>query len=140
MRLIDVYVKLEERENFAQGRPIPVNKIRPACIQDWIQRARDEDFWPSLTFSAHAEQFWPWWVSLQPSWRDVTLSQAPLREQHRPDAVGRDWGKLRTTGVNGFFSVLAYLGWWCAACGNDRSGLEAWEAAVSDVVYVVSHL
>lgn len=81
-----------------------------------------------------AEDWWKWWIGIQPDGRRLEEVVGPLTSENR--VAISDWSCLDKPGQNGFFSVLAALGWWGLAL-KSNVGLEEWSCAMDDVCWAM---
>lgn len=117
-----------------KGRATFAATGRPEQIAWWLKRARKVD--PPIEedeIEDFGEQWWVWWKALQPKWRETDSVAGPLTPKHQRGHG--DWGTLDATGVNGFLSVIAALGWW----GEMEKGV-IWLAAVEDVCWALKSI
>lgn len=101
---------------------------RPECIKMWIARARSSKWHPKIDLDVFEGEFWCWWKSLQPEWRQ-SLQQE-----------GGDITVLDKPGANGIVSVIVALFYWGKALGSGRETSSEWLRAVKDVEWVLAHL
>ncbi|KAJ7015760.1 hypothetical protein C8F04DRAFT_985006, partial [Mycena alexandri] len=79
---------------------------------------------------AFAAQWWVWWVSINPAWRE--------RVGDRLAKAGEgDWKSVAQTGPNGMLNVLICLRWWYDTLKNDASEIVKWKEAVDDVEWAM---
>ena len=73
-----------------------------------------------------------WWITLQPESRQGSelLQDVELEEA---------WNKLCKGGPNGFFTLVASLGWWCASATSSEDKKRSGEM-VLDVLWVVNQM
>ncbi|KAJ8509187.1 hypothetical protein ONZ45_g8617 [Pleurotus djamor] len=154
--LLATYVELERQTAF--DNPGPQSSLsaekRPGEIQWWIHRGRRQPVVISNvdTFST---EWWSWWKSMQPEWREVHDVDGSLTVKNRvfdlaisevPDA----WSTMDKHGANGFLSVVASLGWWGSHLAKmyprwncwtmaDPHG-HCWDDAAVDVIWVMQRL
>lgn len=76
-------------------------------------------------FEVFITTFWNWWNFINPSWC-IHIDDCPK--------IGSS-GPLHKPGQNGFLTVLQILNWWQRLLG--ASGMEGWDFAVEDVVWVM---
>ncbi|KAH7904749.1 hypothetical protein BJ138DRAFT_1018673 [Hygrophoropsis aurantiaca] len=117
---------------------------RPACIADWIARARSPTYRPAhiRDLKAFEASFWKWWRSLQPEWRiEEGEEKLSVEEGHA------DWELLKVFGANGITSVVAALFFWGRhACEDGATAAvttrntNTWLSAANDVSWVLKHL
>lgn len=141
-KVINLWLRLELQATDNTVRPPLLVTKRPAWVTYWIARAcgREEDL-SGKKSSTLAKDFWTWWILMQPAWRNVKASDAPLYQPARPVDVGdQSWGTLDTRGVNGFLSVLMVLGWWGEIAMENILDLGTWDQACLDVSWVLSFL
>ncbi|KAF7975994.1 hypothetical protein HWV62_8158 [Athelia sp. TMB] len=129
-----------------RGKKVPLPP-KPAVLHTWVKDGRGRLLKPEVTDAAiMSKSWWKYWLALQPSWRGtaIPLSIVPVDELPHDRS---HWGSLVLPGINGMLGIVACLYWWgCTATGitlkdvNDRGSLEDWEAAVSDVTYVLQGL
>ncbi|KAJ7086003.1 hypothetical protein B0H15DRAFT_742123, partial [Mycena belliarum] len=114
----------------SQGKALPT-KGRPAAVAWWIGRARARD--PPVTevdVKRFSSDFVTWWRGMNPAWR----RDGPLLQDE-----GGDLAVMKTSGINGFLSVLMALKWWRRALTGSASA-EEWAACVDDVVWVLRQM
>ncbi|KAL0578105.1 SERTA domain-containing protein 3 [Marasmius crinis-equi] len=94
------WMDLEVELDFKGGRLTAVD--RPACVGDWIQRARPVDWEPkpAVAVDGHRRELWDWWKACQPDWRRIEGSQALVRGSG-------EWEDLCIAGTNGIVSIMA---------------------------------
>ncbi|KAJ7909805.1 hypothetical protein B0H13DRAFT_1616253 [Mycena leptocephala] len=90
--------------------------VGPACAEIHA-RNRQRD--------AFGEQWWAWWIDINPAWRQTAL---PMSR----DGDG-SWTSLDFAGPNGFLNVLMCLKWWFDKDG----GTKRWKEGVEDVKWVL---
>ncbi|KAJ7578424.1 hypothetical protein C8J56DRAFT_731395, partial [Mycena floridula] len=85
---------------------------------------------PSVKASkTYGNNWWKWWVSLQPEWRGRGNHLTKWNPQD-------DWAALKVPGKNGIASVLAALFWWAIAVDEKKvkhSVRLEWQSAAHDV-------
>jgi hypothetical protein len=107
-------------------------KSRPQEVVDW---SRQRALVPSITDAQKFHEKWiTWWGGCQPKWRSVEAW--PFS---RDDAKGKDWDRLNITGPHGLFAVVMSTSWW-AASANLVSHRAAFDAAVTDLHWVIENL
>ncbi|RDB29488.1 hypothetical protein Hypma_015378 [Hypsizygus marmoreus] len=126
--LLRVWAAFQSREKYVNNGLLPARK-RPACVGDWIARARAPGYRPTVKLSTFEVDFRAWWKGIQPKWR-VSPDDYVLTNH----LVG-DWFVLRLSGTNGVLSIVACLFFWgVAVAGQAPPGRRAeWERAVADV-------
>lgn len=144
-QLHPVFQELEHSSDFATGKGTVHalgNKNRLEAIHWWISRARTGQ--PPIQIQKFSGQFWAWWSSLQPSWRVLpNPAEGEPFQLPRDRNVEGDWSALDKPGLNGFYSVIAALGWWGAALTTDSSSdweVSFWEMAVDDVKWTMQQI
>ncbi len=90
---------------------------------------------PSIkNLDVFTEQWWKWYIELQPAARrseDGSLQHVELEESN--------WRETRKGTINGFYSILASLGWWVKAV-KDINLDHALVAAIADVDWVLGSM
>ncbi|KAJ7912794.1 hypothetical protein B0H13DRAFT_1613087, partial [Mycena leptocephala] len=104
---------------------------RPDAIGAWVKGGRSTSKMPPIKLPKHAKDWWKWWASLAPSWRQRDDAGRPIIGGHGP------WGGLVKPGGNGMLTALLCLGWWRRTEGK---ATEDWLAAVEDVKWVLAGL
>lgn len=133
--LAAAWVEFEKRHGFKQNGSKLSTHNRPRIVADWIQRARSHKYRPSLkNLEAFQNNFWTWWMSLQPDWRRVEGSKVLERRGEE------DWDVLQCPGQNGVLSVIAALFFWGLEAVGSGSAEEAWDVVVDDVLYAITNL
>jgi hypothetical protein len=146
--LVSKWLQFEASHNF-QGKLSASG--RPACVGDWIARARSPNWRPipSKSLGEHVET---WWAGMQPEFR--TADDGRLLESCREVGIADNWEHLRHAGVNGLVSVVAALFfWYCSLplfgqgrlpAHRQRAAMEraetSWIDVVIDVTWVFEHL
>lgn len=129
---VSLWEAFETSTGFPDSRRLPklLARQRPSCVGDWIRRARNSSYRPTIPDPHDADKnFRSWWTNLQPTWR-VSTDGSLIR--------GRgSWEELRRPGINGLLSVLAALFFWGVACGGKDV---QWEAALADVIWVFGEI
>lgn len=109
------------------------NVNRPAQIGIWLHNGRPWDDMPVISPGVaedYSTSWWLWWKSLQPSWRSDTLSR-DLR------ATGVfNWSETLKGSQNGFFLLIASLGWWF----KGERGMWWCGDAIKDVEWVLDQM
>ena len=140
--LIEQFVQLEERKDFAPGTCSDGFKSdnRPPEVHYWISRGQATE--PKISaVKDFEESWWKWWKGLQPAWRAALEVDGVLDSVHHPTLTGNeDWSAVDKYSKNAFFSVMATLLWWGAALPGPANGDPHWLAAVRDVGWVLSGL
>ncbi|KAF9487031.1 hypothetical protein BDN71DRAFT_1594671 [Pleurotus eryngii] len=92
---------------------------RPEEISWWIRAGRKAN--PTLSdVDKFGDNWWRWWISLQPEWRGVASEESALERRHRQadkavSCAAAAWEELDKPGRNGFLSPIAALFWWASA-------------------------
>ncbi|KAK0496499.1 hypothetical protein EDD18DRAFT_1353272 [Armillaria luteobubalina] len=87
--------------------------LRPDWLSHWIQcgqKAVPHCQLKDLTMMN--EEWWAFWKSLQPAWRDIHGVKGPLSASCRGSAVRGEWGEMSKHGVNGVITTVAGLVFW----------------------------
>ncbi|KAJ7622618.1 hypothetical protein DFH06DRAFT_898150, partial [Mycena polygramma] len=130
-RVLEMWWKGEKQASFEGPGKGQHAKLRPACVQGWIARARTGGPNPPLAdLFAFVAQWWKWWTALNPKWR---LEGVP--EGKRLSRAGGEWGATVQTGPNGVLNVLICLRWWRDKIGP--SELATWQEALEEVAWVL---
>src|SRR5205807_2193156 len=113
---------------------------RPPELNRWIGAGRWRGKAPVVSnHAAFSAAWWAWWMSLQPTWRELSLSGRPTIGLY-----GEDWSTLKYPGQNGMLSIVATLAWWGVSLPNlvqHGSGSHAdWLDAVDDVAWMLKGL
>lgn len=141
-KLLWSYMALEAGYGWQTGSTHLSAKGRPQKITAWINNGRKSFVLESGNCEAFAEQWWKWWLMLQPKWRGVDpinpLRPLPVGET----TFGDKWGLLKVPGKNGLLTVVAGIWAWGIACAqrNDRKVTKDWESAVQDCTFMVNGL
>ena len=156
--ILDDWTRLENRKGYSSGTEKLKAGGRPKCVSYWIQCARTAH--PNLDnkqyliddFDKYAAGFWEWWVSVQPSFREESVTKDGLLETKKPDSTIKDpWSGIDIAGQNGLVSALAALffwGWRIEVMPRDGyrnaqtrgAALEMWVKAAKDVRFVLGCL
>ncbi|KAJ6451146.1 hypothetical protein C8R45DRAFT_1113690 [Mycena sanguinolenta] len=140
-RCVAAFFDFEAAHGYTDGtRQLDVDS-RPGLVYEWIVRKRDWTREMIVGFldgpGRWVEQWWTWWVSMQPSER--TYANGTL---DRPD--GADWGELAAmNGKSGLLLVMASLLWWGDRAGGDAMDADVyqgWTKAVEDVTWTLEAL
>ncbi|KAF9502209.1 hypothetical protein BDN71DRAFT_1515911 [Pleurotus eryngii] len=92
---------------------------RPEEISWWIRAGQKAN--PTLSdVDKFGDNWWRWWISLQPEWRGVASEESALERRHRQadkavSCAAAAWEELDKPGRNGFLSPIAALFWWASA-------------------------
>ncbi|KAG5222646.1 hypothetical protein IMY05_C2442000500 [Salix suchowensis] len=92
---------------------------RPEEISWWIRAGQKAN--PTLSdVDKFGDNWWRWWISLQPEWRGVVSEESALERRHRRadkavSCAAAAWEELDKPGRNGFLSPIAALFWWASA-------------------------
>ncbi|KAJ7430883.1 hypothetical protein B0H11DRAFT_2262784 [Mycena galericulata] len=113
---------------------------RPSQVHSWIKGGRYRmKFPPTIgNVAAYASEWWTWWDTLQPAWRQ--------RGQDNRWTVGGTWGMadewdpLEAPGPNGCLSVVAALYFWGIVLHRAEETRGDWERAVQDVAWMLEGL
>ncbi|KAJ7507413.1 hypothetical protein B0H11DRAFT_2218261 [Mycena galericulata] len=114
---------------------------RPVQVHSWIKGGRGSKmrFPPSIgDVKYYAREFYVWWDSLQPDWRE--------RGDGNHWIVGGDWGPadewdpLEAPGPNGCLSIAAALYFWGLVLDRAEDTRADWERAVQDVAWMLEGL
>jgi hypothetical protein len=103
---------------------------RPEAIGTWVKGGRSTTRKPELK-PEHSKDWWKWWDSMAPSWRERNESGRLIREK-----TG-EWGVLVKPGGNGMLTALLCLGWWLQKDGKASTD---WMAAILNVKWVLNGL
>ena len=107
-------------------------KSRPQEVVDWGHQRNSV---PTITDIQGFRDNWvDWWRSCQPKWRLVEPWPFP-----HDDAKGEDWARLNITGPHGLFAVVISTSWWATSTNSD-SHRTAFDAAVTDLQWVIENL
>ncbi|KAF9513001.1 hypothetical protein BS47DRAFT_1273544, partial [Hydnum rufescens UP504] len=108
--LINMWLELEETLGFPLEGKALSNQNHPKSITDWIQCAqcRREKFKPSINPKVFGVQWWKWWSTLQPAWRNKSPDGIVLAGQN----VVSDWTCLMLGRKNGILAIMISLQWW----------------------------
>jgi len=110
-----------------------VNVKRPDGISDWIKRARNVKYMPTISDSARYGKEWlAWWHAIQPK------SQSTGDEGTISRGSRGDLGEVVVCGPNGLLSVVKSLAWWRGSMKHDAD-ISKWRSAVSDVFRVLEN-
>ncbi|KAL0572313.1 SERTA domain-containing protein 3 [Marasmius crinis-equi] len=102
------WVRFEKGAGFIERGRL-TTEGRPAQVGVWIGQARRAHFTPDIRdVVEYGKQVKRWWWHCAPEWRQVKGSDE-LRRGKGP------WEELRVSGVNGWTSIMAALGWWMGA-------------------------
>ncbi|KAJ7838567.1 hypothetical protein B0H13DRAFT_1650609 [Mycena leptocephala] len=126
----DLWWAKEESRRF-QGPARGHTTGRPKQVANWIQYVRKGPAKPEIT-DAHAfgEQWWGWWMRMNPEWRGTTDTGRPQKIQ-----VGEEWDELDYSGPNGVLNAIICLRWWRDAIGEGNE--EGWKEAAEEVSWVM---
>ncbi|KAK0503754.1 hypothetical protein EDD18DRAFT_1344613 [Armillaria luteobubalina] len=84
------------------------------------------------------EEWWAFWKSLRPAWRDIHRVKGPLSASHCGGAVRGEWREMSKCGVNGVITAVAGLVFWgLLASGGTRRQKDIWENVVEDTKWVL---
>ncbi|KIK60660.1 hypothetical protein GYMLUDRAFT_167501 [Collybiopsis luxurians FD-317 M1] len=108
----------------------------PGELTTWIQYGRNKKkivIAPGQV-GKFAEEFWSWWIHLQPEWRKKGKDGLPLPVQEFED----NWKSLDHYGTNGWLSILACLRWWGESLSltedsEKKERVADWVSAIEDV-------
>ncbi|KAJ7301786.1 hypothetical protein DFH08DRAFT_723825 [Mycena albidolilacea] len=132
--VLAAWIRMEKASRFEQGQDKLPAKGRPPSISVWM-RAKVSP--PKIgDVSAFATAWQQWWDSLQPGWR-TKRSDGSWKVEDGYGGKGEEWGDLYTWGPYGVASVVAGLYMWGFAVRDDITLRAAWEAASSDVGWVL---
>jgi len=140
--LINHFTEHEKHTDFTPGARSAGFRSdnRPPEVHYWISRGCATQ--PKVSdITVFQENWWKWWKGLQPTWRAVSEVEGPLdHSHHRASMGGQDWSAVNKHGRNTFFTVMATLFWWGAACSEPPTEDLGWMAAVEDVGWVFDSL
>jgi hypothetical protein len=95
--LLEMWLKYKEGKDLSDDGKLGTTS-HLACITAWIAQAHSAKWRPIIkNANEFKEQFWCWWISVQPKWRK------DLKQREG------DWQVLQKPRVNGIISVLAAL-------------------------------
>lgn len=156
--LVKKWVKLEIRDGYGGTKRLGATG-RPECVKHWIQCARPSK--PNITaypkliitdFEAYAKEFWGWWGSLQPDFRQANKTlEGVLAVEAPANDSSNAWGHIDISGINGLVSVLAALYFWGAPIDQQPSrnyrekqiknrNVVKWVEAAKDVGFVFDRI
>ncbi|KAG6913259.1 hypothetical protein DXG01_008345, partial [Tephrocybe rancida] len=105
-KLLSGWVDFEAKASFANAAPLPSGG-RPACIGDWIQRARSSKWRPAVDIDTFEVGFKAWFKFVHPV--------------------------IHCSGKNGFLSVLSALFFWAHGLLEEDSNGASWDKVVTDI-------
>ncbi|KAJ7740185.1 hypothetical protein DFH07DRAFT_965369 [Mycena maculata] len=135
---VDSFFAFEAAWGYGEDGMQITAKERPQAVKAWLVRARN---WATVVDlgelgkqgaeGTFVDQWWTWWMSLQPVERFSTSGSMTCSEN-------ADWSSLvKLHGKNGLLQVMAMLLWWGDAMGDkaksDPFGYLEWTCAVTDV-------
>ncbi|KAK0433185.1 hypothetical protein EV421DRAFT_1718841 [Armillaria borealis] len=143
--LVTMYLTLlEGRNGFKKGdggkADILLPTHRPQWLSHWIHCGRKALPHHELKdLTTMSEEWWKFWKSLQPEWRNIDGVKGPLGPSHHEEIVrDKEWGELAKRGVNGIVTMVAGLAFWgYVAKGGMRRQKDIWENAVEDMKWVL---
>jgi hypothetical protein len=147
--LISTWMCFEVAHSF-QGKLAATG--RPACVGDWISRARNPK-WRPVPSKSLPKEVEKWWAELQPDFRIADNGQLLLDMQGEVGSPD-DWVHLQQAGINGVVSIVAALFFWHCSLPVYAQGRlpayrqkaameqaeESWIRTVIDVTRVFEHL
>jgi hypothetical protein len=140
--VVQAWVDLEQMSGFAKGSKGLAAAGRPTELSDWIRdgRGRAKKMMKIDDLGRYQEQWWTWWMKMQPRWR-VGTDGHPTR----PAEYGSGWGGVDALGQNGLVSVVATLYWWShadkvAGRTSGWAGSNSLDRAMADTLWVLQAL
>ncbi|KAJ7715061.1 hypothetical protein B0H16DRAFT_1340274 [Mycena metata] len=129
--LVDLWWAYEKAGKFVGLAKGKGTAKRPKEVSGWVSRARSEGPHPAIgDVYAFAAQWWIWWVSINPAWRERV-------EGRLVKAGNGDWESVAQTGPNEMLNVLICLRWWYDGLKNDAPAILKWKEAVEDVQWAM---
>jgi hypothetical protein len=99
----------------------------------WINNGRKNI--PTISkLETFISQWQKWWIGLQPTAR---LGKGKKLQQ--VEIADEEWGNLSKGGPNGFFNIVASLGWW-ASSANSAPQLKKCQEMIADVAWVLEQM
>ena len=87
-------------------------KLRPPKLKSAASFEEFTGVGTTAQLQLNEEAFWPWWIDMQPAWREVENGRpAPLQKGHS-DLHRADWKALHKSGPQGWYLLILYMKWW----------------------------
>ncbi|KAK0449342.1 hypothetical protein EV421DRAFT_1705125 [Armillaria borealis] len=138
-QFLRMYMLLEERKPFHCLHKGLAPKGRPQLLSKWVSQGHMRGPMPVLTIDGiddYENEWWTWWVSLQPSWRDRDTAGKLVQGMY-----GSDWAELDFGGTNRWLGVVATLFWWgMAVKQSSREHQMHWQEALRDSQWMLEGL
>ncbi|KAL0565237.1 SERTA domain-containing protein 3 [Marasmius crinis-equi] len=140
--LLSSWLSFESKVDYADGPRLKTTG-RPKWVGLWFGRHRNPHYLPAHNAKKVLEQFFAWWESLQPEWREFTKEHRPIVEGYESDRKrsSEEWKDIRRSGPNGLSSVIACLGFIAAnvpllptAVGREKAQKKEVEKGLADAV------
>ncbi|KAJ7064500.1 hypothetical protein C8F01DRAFT_983181 [Mycena amicta] len=136
---LEAFLALEATYEYEKGGGKLPALHRPVQVHNWIRNRRvARPAYCGIPDTAKfSEEYWAWWMAMQPSWRPTMKDGRPGSAQRN----GESWGTMVAPGVNGMLTAFAALYWWgCEEKTRNTWPTSDWVQAVEDATRVCASL
>ncbi len=138
-QFLQMYALLEESKQFHCPHKGLAPKGRPQLLSKWVAQGRMQGPMPVLAIDNiddYENEWWTWWTSLQPSWRERDTARKFEQGMYRSD-----WAELNFGGMNGWLGVVATLFWWGMVVKQSSCEHQVrWQEALKDSRWMLQGL